>query len=157
MGITRAWSDVPDELGSEANPIVINDDDNCDEQHTPEQHNFAGNTNPLSTRESRAHLRDRGYHIAQNEAMLTDSTCDLAPCRLICGKSSECNCSLESISCGHLEDEGPEAAKSAKGEESTNRTGDDNSLKIRFANDIYRRSLARQELLSDGRDPHGVL
>lgn len=99
----------------------------------------------MSTRESWAHMRNRGYHIAQNEPMVTDSTCDSAPCRSICGQCSECNCSLESISCGHLEDEGPEAARSAKGEKSTIRTGDDESLQIRFANDIYRRSLTRKK------------
>ncbi|KAJ6081471.1 hypothetical protein N7499_006345 [Penicillium canescens] len=117
MGITRAWSDVPDELGSETNPIVIYDDDNCDELHTSEQHNSAGSKNSLSTQGSWTHLRDRGYHIAQNEPMVMDSTCDLTPCRLICGQNSECSCSLESISCGHLEDERPEAPKSAKAEE----------------------------------------
>ncbi|KAJ5300136.1 hypothetical protein N7508_007379, partial [Penicillium antarcticum] len=101
----------------EANPFVKNDDDKCDEQHTPGSIILPGALSLLSTRESWARLRDRGYHVPQDEPAVTDSTCDLAPCRLICDQSSDCNCSLESISCAHLEEEESETAKSAKGEE----------------------------------------
>ncbi|KAJ6009036.1 hypothetical protein N7522_004052 [Penicillium canescens] len=125
MIITRGWSDVSDELGSEANPIVINDDDSYGEQNTPEQHNSARSTEYFCTPEYRARLRDRGFPVLYDEPAVTDSNFDLASSRLIYGQSRDCICTPDSIPYIHLEEERSEVAKSAEGEERASQDKDE--------------------------------
>ncbi|KAI2742740.1 hypothetical protein DTO013F2_8416 [Penicillium roqueforti] len=74
-----------DKLGSESNPILINADANDDrgEHHAQQQDVSDGDTEPLSTPEFWATFDDGGSRVPQNnpKSALTNSNCDLTPCK----------------------------------------------------------------------------
>ncbi|KAJ6163890.1 hypothetical protein N7497_003869 [Penicillium chrysogenum] len=113
------------EEGSKTNPIVINDDaDALDMEETPVQNDFTRDTEPLSTPEFWAILRnlgDQGFHVPENKSPITDLACGLPPSQLVYGQISDCTSvpEPESIPNDHLEEERPQFAKSDNAKEST--------------------------------------
>lgn len=86
------------------------------------QNDFTRDTEPLSTPESCAILRnlgDQGFHVPQNKPTMTD--CGLPSSQSVYGQISDCTCSPEpeSIPNDHLEEERPQVAKSDNDKEST--------------------------------------
>ncbi|OQD89836.1 hypothetical protein PENANT_c002G06071 [Penicillium antarcticum] len=85
--------------GSETNPIVINDDaDALDKEERPVQNDFTRDTEPLSTPEFWAILRnlgDQGFHVPQNKPKITDLACGLPSSQSVYDQMSDCTCSPE--------------------------------------------------------------
>ncbi|KAJ5616228.1 hypothetical protein N7537_001342 [Penicillium hordei] len=104
--------------GSKTNPIVINDDaDALDKEERSVQNDFTRDTEPLSTPEFCAILRnlgDQGFHVPQNKPTITDLAYGLPSSQSVYGQISDCTCSPEpeSIHNDHLEEERPQVAKS---------------------------------------------
>ncbi|CAP95272.1 hypothetical protein PCH_Pc21g03750 [Penicillium rubens Wisconsin 54-1255] len=113
-----------DKLGSEANPIVIYEDanDDCGEHHAPQQDVSDGDTEPLSTPEFWATFDDGGSHVPQSnpKSALTNSNCDLTPCKSKYSQSPIFGGSLElEFPHAYLEEERSEAANPPKIEDKT--------------------------------------
>jgi hypothetical protein len=157
-------SDTLDKLGSESNPIVINADanDDCGEHHAPQQDVSDGDTEPLSTPEFWATFDDGGSHVPQNnpKSALTNSNCDLTPCKSKYSQSPVFSGSPElEFPHAYLEEERSEAANSPKIEDSMFiRIIEVDCLKIRFADKICPRGLTKQrpKLSPESRDPRGI-
>lgn len=153
-----------DKLGSESNPIVINADanDDCGEHHAPQQDVSDGDTEPLSTPEFWATFDDGGSHVPQNnpKSALTNSNCDLTPCKSKYSQSPIFSGSLElEFPHAYLEEERSEAANPPEIEDSMFiRIIEVDCLKIRFADKICPRGLTKQrsKLSPESRDPRGI-
>ncbi|OQE10574.1 hypothetical protein PENFLA_c089G08280 [Penicillium flavigenum] len=106
------------EEGSKTNPIVINDDaDALDKEETPVHNDFTRDTEPLSTPEFWAILRnlgDQGFHVPKNKPPITDLACGLPSSQLVYGQISDCTSfsEPESIPNDHVEEESPQVAES---------------------------------------------
>ncbi|KAF4767087.1 hypothetical protein HAV15_009107 [Penicillium sp. str.  len=118
MNDTIVIKEDSEQEGSETNPIVINDDaDRLEKEETPVQNDFTRDTEPLSTPEFCAILRnlgDQGFHVPRDKPTMTDLARGLPSSESVYGQISDCTCSPEpeSIPNDHLEEERTQVAKS---------------------------------------------
>lgn len=125
MNDTIVIKEDSEQEGSETNPIVINDDaDRLEKEETPVQNDFTRDTEPLSTPEFCAILRnlgDQGFHVPRDKPTMTDLARGLPSSESVYGQISDYTCSPEpkSIPNDHLEEERTQVAKSDNDKEST--------------------------------------